>query len=80
MVGSTVGSTVGGRYSYCTERWPVLSDLSPLLLRVLMRGIGAASCPMRVGTVPYRTVAVSRYCRTCYCTRTLVSHSFRDKD
>ena len=31
-------------------------------------------------TVPYRTVAVSRYCRTVLVTRTLVSYSFRDKD
>ena len=56
MVGSTVGSrwqVLYGTVLYGTvryfSRWPV--SLSPLLL--LMRVIGAASCPMRV---PYRTV------------------------
>ena len=50
MVGSTVGTVVGGRY--CTVRYFSRPVLSPLLL--MMRVIiGAASCPMRV---PYRTV------------------------
>ena len=79
MVGSTVGTVVGGRY--CTvryfSRWPVLS---PLLL--LMRVIGAASCPMRVPyrTVRWRCLVTVVLVTVLYVTRTLVSHLFRDKD
>ena len=54
--------------------------LSPLLL--MMRVIGQCGELSNASTVPYRTVAVSRYyCRTSTCySYTLVSHSFRDKD
>ena len=94
MVGSTVGSRwqvlqglieqkrtvllikVGGRY--CTvryfSRWPVLSAAAAAAESYWCGELSNAS------TVPYRTMAVSRYCRTCYSYRTLVSHSFRDKD
>ena len=59
-----VGSTVGSRWQVLVLYGTVARVVSAAAtVRVLMRGIGAASCPMRV---PYRTVAVSRYCRTCY--------------
>ena len=79
-----VGRTVGSRWQvlYGTvyfSRWPV--SLSPLqystVLLLLMRVIGAASCPMRV---PYRTVRCRCLVTVVLVTRTLVSYSFRDKD
>ena len=74
MVGSTVGS-----------RWQVLYGT---VLKQVARVVSAAAADesywcgelSNASTVPYRTVAVSRYCRTVLVTRTLVSHSFRDKD
>ena len=80
MVRSTVGSrwqVLYGTVRYLS-RWPVLSPLL-LMMRVIIGQCGELS---NASTVPYRTVAVSRYeyyCRTCY-SYTLVSHSFRDKD
>ena len=79
MVGST--STVGSRWQvlYGTvrylSRWPVLS---PLLL--MMRVIGQCGELSNASTVPYRTVRWRCLVTVVLVTRTLVSHSFRDKD
>ena len=79
MVGSTVGTVVGGRYSTVRyfSRWPVLSPLL-LLMRVTVLVRRAVQCEYR--TVPYGGgVSLLSYL-LLYVTRTLVSHSFRDKD
>ena len=74
MVRSTVGSrwqVLYGTVRYLS-RWPVLS---PLLL--MMRVIGQCGELSNASTVPYRTVAVSRYyCRTCYSYRILLCRAF----
>ena len=75
-----VGSTVGSRWQVLVLYGTVARVVSAAAtVRVLMRGIGAASCPMRV---PYRTVRLRCLVTVVLVlvTRTLVSHSFRDKD
>ena len=71
---------MAGTVRYSTVLKQVARVVSAVLL--MMRVIGQCGELSNASTVPYRTVAVSRYyeyCRTCY-SYTLVSHSFRDKD
>ena len=67
MVGSTVGTVVGGRYR--TVRYGTLAG-GPRVVSAAAAADESYWCGelSNASTVPYRTVAVSRYCRTCYCT------------